>query len=370
MKKVLFLSSDMFFKGGLQRYARYEYKALREIMGEENVFSFSLNGKDGNSFEEEVSVNFVPRGGGVLRKIDFTLQAIKFMRQKKIDLLIINLVNLSSIGLLAKSVLGINYIVNVYGFETWGFLNSFRKISLKYADKIIGDCNFILNYCKGALGVDKDKIFLLHDCVDVDRFKPAPKNVQLMEKHGIPESKFIILTVGRVDDGYKGHELVIRALKELPEHIVYVIVGGGRLVSYLKSLVKDMNLESRVTFTGRVKEEELVDFYRMADLFVLVTRLGKYEGEGLPLTPIEAAACGKPILVGDEDGSVDAVEEGKNGFIVSPRNLDELVERIKLLYRDENLRLRMGNYGREKVKRDFAYEKYKETLKDILGVSE
>ncbi len=81
-------------------------------------------------------------------------------------------------------------------------------------------------------------------------------------------------------------------------------------------------------------------------------------------------ACEKAIIVGNEDGSVDAVEEGKNGFIVSPRNLAELVEKIKLLYRNEHLRLEMGKYGREKVVRDFAYEKYKETLKCILGVSE
>ncbi len=342
MKKVLFLSSDMFFKGGLQRYARYEYKALREIMGEENVYSFSLNGRDGNSFEEEVNVNFVPSGSGVLRKIDFTLQAIKFIRQKKIDLLFINLVNQSPVGLLAKKLFGIPYFINVYGLEMWTALNLWRKVSLLYADKIVGDCNFILRYCKNNLRIDEDKLYLLYDCVDIERFRPSPKNFQLMKTYKIPEDKFTVITVARVDSMYKGHELVIKALERLPEDIVYVIIGGGELVPYLKSLVQQMNLGTRVVFTGRVKEDELVDFYNLADLFVLVTRFGKYEGEGLPLTPIEAAACEKAIIVGNEDGSVDAVDEGKNGFIVSPRNLAELVEKIKLLYRNEHLRLEMG----------------------------
>lgn len=366
MKKVLFLSSDMFFKGGLQRYARYEYKVLREILGEENVFSFSLNGKDENSFEEEINVDFIPRGKGFLRKIDFTLETIRFVKQNKIDLLFINLINQSPIGLLAKKLWGVPYYVNVYGLEMWTVLNPLRKISFKYADKVIGDCTFILRYCKTNLNINGDKLYLLYDCVDTQRFKPFPKNVELMRRYGIPDNEFIVLTIARIDDIYKGHELVIKALKNLPKDIVYVIVGGGKLVSYLKSLVEEINLVNRVIFTGRVKEEELVDFYNIADLFVLVTRFGKGEGEGLPLTPIEAAACEKPIIVGNEDGSIDSVEDGKNGFIVSPRNIGEIVERIKLLYENEDLRLRMGRYGREKVERDFSYENYRNTLKSIL----
>ena len=72
-------------------------------------------------------------------------------------------------------------------------------------------------------------------------------------------------------------------------------------------------------------------------------------GEGIPLTPLEAAACAKPIIVGNEDGSREAVVEGVNGFIVSPRDPDALRGALEqLLVRDE-LRDSMGRAARSRI---------------------
>jgi glycosyltransferase involved in cell wall biosynthesis len=136
---------------------------------------------------------------------------------------------------------------------------------------------------------------LLYDPVDLNKFKPLGKNTQLMNKYNIPNNKFIILTVGRLDR-FKGHKLVINALNYLPDDIIYLIVGGGKEEKILKDLVKENKVERRVIFTGRVPESELVDFYNICDVFVLISKFDKNEGEGLPLTPIEAAACENLLL--------------------------------------------------------------------------
>lgn len=119
-------------------------------------------------------------------------------------------------------------------------------------------------------------------------------------------------------------------------------------------------------FLLRVPEDDLVPLYILCDVFVLVSSFGHGEGEGLPLALIEASACGKPIIGDNHDGSVDAIDEGKNGFIISPTVGEELKLRICELYKDEILRKTMGTEGIGKVNRDFKFEKFKETLKIIL----
>ncbi len=364
-QKILLIVSDIFFKGGIQRYARYQLKALRDIYGKNNVFIFSYCKKGENSFEEDINVEYFEEKKGIMGKINFMVRSLDFIKKKDINTVIINHINLSPIGFIAKKLFETQFFLNVYGLEIWSGLNLIKTVSLKNADKIIGDCKFILRYCKENLHVCDSKLNLLYDCVDIERFKPLPKNELLLNKYKIPKDKFVILTIGRLDR-YKGHELIIMALKNLPEDIIYVIVGGGRLEGLLKTLVAELGLVDRVIFTGRVPEAELVSFYNICDVFALISKFDNNEGEGLPLALIEAAVCEKPIIAGNEDGSAEAVDEGKNGFLVSPKSLEDIKDKINLLYNDNKLRETMGKKGREKVIKEFSYENFKNRLERIL----
>jgi phosphatidylinositol alpha-1,6-mannosyltransferase len=127
-----------------------------------------------------------------------------------------------------------------------------------------------------------------------------------------------------------------------------------------------MGLEKRIFFLGSVPENKLVDVYNLCDLFVHVSDRGYQRGEGIPLTPLEAAACGKPILVGNEDGSQEAVIEGVNGRIVSPRSKEQMSETIRELLLNDESRARMGTAARTRIEQEFSYVCFRAQTTAIL----
>lgn len=364
--KVLFLGSDVFAKGGIPRYSIYQIKALKEILGSQNIFVFSLAGyNSSNAFEDRINADYVEGGITFLNKVRFTIKALKFIKQKKVELVIANHIQLSFISFLAKKFYDVKTITNVYGIEVWTNLKKRDVMGLKNSDLIIGDCNFVLTYIKNHFGIDELRLKLLHDPVDTERFKPTAKNEKLFEKYSIPNDKFIVMTVGRLERN-KGFELIIKTLPNLPNNIIYVIVGDGTQRDYLKNLVKNFKLEGRVFFTLRVPEEDLVPLYNLCDVFVLVSTFGPGEGEGLPLGLIEASACGKPVIGGNQDGSVDAINEGINGYLISPDDSEAAQQRVIKLFTDENLRIKMGEAGRNKALHEFEFGHFTLTLSKII----
>ncbi len=367
--KVLILATDIFFKGGIQRYTRYQYKALRELYGDENVFIFSLSPEEKeNSFEEEIgNIAYIGNGLGTKSKINYTYEVLKFIKNNKIGLIISTHTQLSIIAYLAKKLFNVRYFTNVYGLEIWSGLTYKDKIGLLNSDKLIGDCKFILKYIKKEFNYAQDKQSLLYDPVDINKFKPLPKNLKLMDKYNIPKEKFIISTIGRLERN-KGHKIIIESLPKIDENIIYVIVGGGFMREKLETLVNKLHLNDRVIFTGRVPEDELVDFYNIADIVALLSVFGDKEGEGLPLGLIEAMGCEKPIIAGNQDGSAEAVsDKNPNGFVIDPTSEDQFVEKINILYRDKNLQKIFAHNGLENIKNDFSFSKFKYTFEQIIN---
>lgn len=364
------MATDFFSKGGIQRYSRYQYQALVELYGDENVYVCALSPKqEDNIFEENIDINYIGEGASLTGKIKYAYQVLKLVKQEKIDLLISTHVQLSIIALLAKKLFGVRYMTNVYGLEIWSGLKKRDIIGLLNSDKLIGDCNFILNYIENNFEYSTDNMELLYDPVDTEKFKPYEKSEILFNKYDIPKDKFILSTIGRLERN-KGHEIVIRSLKQLSSDIIYVVVGGGKYDQRFKELVKQEGVESRVYFAGRVPEDELVDFYNLADVVVLLSTFGDGEGEGLPLGLIEASACGKPIIAGDQDGSLEAVASNANevnGFVIDPESEVQFLEIVNKLYQNEDLINVFSENARQYVENTFAFDKFRAKMKKIIG---
>ena len=365
--KVLIVATGVFMKGGIERYTRYQYAALQQILGKDKVYLASLLGKNVEGvFEDEIEVEYIQGGITWKDKIAFIFNCIRLLRNKGTRLLIINHRQLAIIGWLSRFLYNTKYITNVYGLEIWSGMNFIEKFALFNSDGIIGDCNFILQYIQKHFDYPQERMYLLYDAVDTQRFKPQPTNNELMKKYNIPNNKFLIGTIGRLARN-KGHEIIIKTLKELPENIIYIIVGGGNYLEALKKISKKETVQHRVIFTGRVPEDELVDFYNLMDVVVLLSTFDKNEGEGLPLGLIEAGACGKPIICGYEDGSQDAISnEYKNGFLINPRSESELKDAILQLLNNKELKASMGTNGRKYVVEYFDFVKFTSKLNEII----
>ncbi len=103
---------------------------------------------------------------------------------------------------------------------------------------------------------------------------------------------------------------------QLP-NVHYFIVGKGDAIPQIESLIQQLNLKSCVTLTRFVPDEELCSYYNLCDVFALESRI-----EGFGIVYLEALACGKSLLAGNVDSSVDPLEQGKLGCLVNPEDIE------------------------------------------------
>ena len=148
--------------------------------------------------------------------------------------------------------------------------------------------------------------------IDTNKFKPSTlsKNDLLSQANLPPELSFIGCAARL--ESVKGHDTLIKAVHKLPPHIGLLLAGTGSLEQALKAKVVALNLQQRVFFLGHV--EDMTTFYPLLDVFCLSSN-----NEGLPLSPLEAQACGVPAVLTDVGGCREAVCS-ETGIIVQANN--------------------------------------------------
>ena len=175
------------------------------------------------------------------------------------------------------------------------------------------------------------------------------------------DARFTILSVGRLIER-KGCGMVLRSLARIRHALSdwrYVIIGGGPYEADLTRMIAEFGLQEHVSILNQVDDRSLVGWYGVSDLFVMVSREIPERGEveGLGLVYMEAGAARVPVIAGRSGGVADAVEDGLNGILVDPRSVDELSEGILRLYRDADLRKRLGENGRGLAEKEWLWEK-------------
>lgn len=144
----------------------------------------------------------------------------------------------------------------------------------------------------------------------------------------------------------KGVDLLIRAVKEIPEaHLI--LLGEGSQRDAMMSLARKLKVSDRVTFTGRVPHEDVWTYLKRATLFVMVTRIL----EGSNKSVLEAMFSGLPVVVTRTGGLPELVVDGVNGRVVEPENVKDLTRAILKLLKDPKLRKKMGRNNKLKVKK-------------------
>ena len=195
-------------------------------------------------------------------------------------------------------------------------------------------------FCRN-LGIEKKSIFFSPHCTE---------DMQtLYKKRGFEESgisnKQIILYLGRIIP-LKGVDILIRSFKILENknnNLCLLLVGEGNHSSYCKSLAKKLKLQN-IKFVGAVDFSRAYLYYSQCSVFVLPS----VDCDGWGLVVNEAMSMGKPVVVTDAVGaSFDIVKNGKNGFVVSNGNVEELATAVERIIDDEDLRLKMGENSRK-----------------------
>jgi glycosyltransferase involved in cell wall biosynthesis len=214
--------------------------------------------------------------------------------------------------------LGIPYTVLTYGKEVWERLPKSQRQALQQAQDIWTISRYSRDRLCAANEINIDKVKILPCVVDASVFTPGTKPQELVEKYGLADSK-VLMTVARLWSGdiYKGVDVTIRALPKILQvfpQVKYLVIGRGDDRPRLEQLVKDLDLVERVVFAGFVPTEALVAHYRVADAYIMPSQ------EGFGIVYLEALACGKPVLAGDDDGSADPLQDGRLGWRVPHRD--------------------------------------------------
>jgi D-inositol-3-phosphate glycosyltransferase len=224
-------------------------------------------------------------------------------------------------------------------------------------ETLIGAVDHIVATCTDEvfelvrLGADRKRISVVPCGVDTDAFTP---DGEVEPRSGAPRVVVLTRLVER-----KGVGDVITALAALPG-VELVVAGGGESATIsedpegrrLVALARELGVSGRVDLRGRIDREEVAPLLRSADVVVCAPW---YEPFGI--VPLEAMACGAPVVVTAVGGLVDSVVDGVTGVHVPPRNPPALARALERLLADADLRARLGRAGVERVRSRYTWER-------------
>ena len=204
--------------------------------------------------------------------------------------------------------------------------------------------------------------------IDTDHFTPTDSS-ELKSELGLSDKK-VIVSVGRLVHR-KGQDVLIEAmphlLKEIPDaHLV--LIGEGPYRGYLETRVKNLGIDSSVTFIGRITYADLPRYICLGEVFVMPSRsrLAGLEVEGLGIVYLEASACGLPVIAGNSGGAPDAVVQGVTGLVVNGKDQHAVATSIATLLNDQEKAREMGRKGREWVIGQWRWEIWSEKFRELL----
>ncbi|HZV03282.1 MAG TPA: glycosyltransferase family 4 protein [Planctomycetota bacterium] len=266
--------------------------------------------------------------------------------------------------------LGIPYVVSVHAIhlEELGDAKASarrrRKWGLDEASLVLSNTRWMAEKLE-VLGVPREKTRVVYLGVD-PTIADAPDPAPLRARFGL-ENKRVVVSVARMTPRKNQHAL-IRALRSLPDDVVYVLVGDGKTRPELEALARSLGVAARTRFVGAASRQEVGSWFKLAHVHALVPRPtpddNEYESFGLVY--LEAGLCHVPSVGSNEGGVPEAV--GDTGLLVDPAKEDEVVAALRRLLDDESLRVTLGEKARARALELFSWSRSaRETLAAITS---
>jgi glycosyltransferase involved in cell wall biosynthesis len=241
-----------------------------------------------------------------------------------------------------------------------------ERALVRRVDRVIATCPAEERILVRDYGADVARVSMIPLAVDTERFRPmAQGEARQQIEADLPADGPLIVYVGRLLPR-KDIRNVVRALALLNREsaagtapVRLIIVGGdGRTpnpaatpeIGELGRIADDLGMRQFVHFTGKRQQEELRTYYAAGDVVVTTPW---YEPFGL--TPLEAMACGRPVIGSAVGGITFTVRDGETGLLVPPRDPAALAARLRELLNDDSRRARMGECARRRVERQFTW---------------
>ena len=371
MKRILHISKYYYpFSGGTEQIARDAVLALRGEY-EQKVIAFNDGKEDTVEVIDQVEVykcGCFAKISAQSLSMSYKKNLHKIMVEFDPDLIIFHYPNPFVATLLlgelrkSKAKLIIYWHLDIIRQKFLKkFFNSQNKQLLKSAYKVIATSP---NYIEGSTWLQsvREKCVVVPNCINVDRMEITSEIKKRAEKIRMENAgKTICVAVGRHTE-YKGFSYLIQASKLLDDTFQIYITGKGELT---EELHRETNGDKKIVFTGRIDDKELKALIYACDIFCFPS-ITKNEAFGLALA--EAMYYEKPAVTFTIDGSgVNYVcLDGENGIEVENRNVEKYAEALKLLSKDNDLREKYGEKGKERVKNNFLSTQFCENIQKVV----
>lgn len=205
-------------------------------------------------------------------------------------------------------------------------------------------------------GIPDSQVTVVHNAIE--EFDGNNKEVKLIKKLK-DEGYYIVANVGRFAE-QKGMKYFIDSypfVKQQTDKIKYLLIGDGEDKAKLEKQINELGIQKDIIFLGFRRDVQNV--LSQTDLLVLSSLW-----EGLPLTPIEGFSVGKTVVATAVDGTIEIIENGKNGFLISPKNPQEIAEKVIYLFENPEIQRKLENEAYQTFKTEFSFEQFTKNILD------
>jgi len=243
---------------------------------------------------------------------------------------------------------------DVFTIRNSKILSKIGSFVFKNSDKITANSNYTKNAITSIEDKIKDIVEIIPMGVDTSLFHP---------KHATGlrddfEAEYLILSVGRLVEK-KGVKYLIMAMKDVIKEFPnakLIICGAGPEEENLENLTKKLNLKENVIFVGYIKNSDLPKYYTSSDIFILPSiKVKGGDTEGLGVVLLEAMACGTPVIGSNTGGITDIIKHGESGFLVKPKDPEDIAEKIIVLLSNKELQQKFSEEGLKIVRERFSW---------------
>jgi glycosyltransferase involved in cell wall biosynthesis len=280
-----------------------------------------------------------------------SMELYAHIRQGKYDVVHTNNAIAGVAGRLAAILARVPVIIHhVHG---WGLQDDMSKMTRSL---YIGLERFFATFSSRLIAVSKpniekglankickeDKFALIYNGIDIEKFQRQVDKRTMCSELGLdPECK-IVGMVGRLDKQKNPLDFIHAAAMVVAKYpkVQFVIAGDGPLRPECESLIKELNLSGKFFLLGYRN-----DINKIYPILTMTTLSSLWEG--LPVVFQESMVAGKPIVANDVDGARDVITDGKTGYLVTPRQPQEMANRMLTLLSDDDLCNQMGTTARE-----------------------
>jgi glycosyltransferase involved in cell wall biosynthesis len=239
-----------------------------------------------------------------------------------------------------------------------------EKATARRTDYFISVADAMTEQSKAeGIGVDKPYV-TAYSAIEEEQFLTPIPNDRLRDfrrKYDIPDDAVVLVTIARLFM-LKGHDYIIESARELSKrfgNVIWLFVGSGNLADQYKEQIDNLGLTDRFRFTGLIPPDQVPLAIQSSDILVHCSLR-----EGLARTLPQAMLCGRPAISFDVDGAREVVNEN-TGRLIEPQNIPQLIEACTELIQNKPLCERLGQTGRESVKRKFAPSTMVDTIESV-----